>query len=308
MMKMVDKNYSQNSGNMAVNDGSSTKRNLLIGSLVLLAVLIIGGSILIISVYGISEDGIREKIVAANSNITSYAVKATTNSDINMTLLGEAAKVGLNVDINGKVDIANRKLMLEGTTETSINEVVYPLEGMSMYIVGNMTYSENRDVDVDGVMSITRDVEWYKYKPIESEWNVQDQLKQALDIVAFGEIESIDTEKEGEREFYVVEINPDLEKIEQNLFWGQDGADILDVGGTFDNLEATIWADKETLVIDRGELVVDLDFALVEDSLYNYLKLNMVYGISDVNEAVEIILPEEVENAFDIDKFAGLLD
>ena len=181
---------------------------------------------------------------------------------------------------------------------------------MEMYMLDDDMYMK---MDVPGMGE-----EWMKMPATDAsmaEFNLDMVGDQLALLESYGEIEYLRDENIDGSECYVLQMFPDLAAImdwvgDQGLAdLGLDWDDLDNIDDMFDEISYIIWIDKDTKYIKKmtvsmlmkmsGEDFDDLGGAFGEVTMEVSMDLEMY----DHNEPVNIVLPEEAENAMDMGGF-----
>ena len=262
-----------------------------------------------------SLEEIINKAVAAQGDAQTFKL----NMDITMDMVGESEgeifEVNMVASSAGEMDIPNEKLMLDMNMTMDMEDMALPDEGtmevsMAMYMIDNMLYMMTDIPDI-GPM-------WIKYEidMPEEIWEQVDQTKYQIELLEEAvEVELAGSEVVGGVDCYVLELNPDMEKLWQLMM--QQMEDVGGIGGGELDIDPTLlqdmfrdfsvkqWVAKDTYLLARAVVDMSLEFnaeamggTAEEGNVTMDMSLDML--AYDYNQPVSIVLPPEAAAAMDI--------
>lgn len=247
----------------------------------LLAVIATGLLVLFIGCIGEERptaEQVRDRSLSAMEKVETYAV----DTDISMLMGGTetdmmgAQEMRMDIQGSGKIDKKNKRMHME-TTMSMFGMAM----NMDQYIIGDTQYIE---VPMFG---------WVKNKTPIDVWAVQSES----DLMRDAESKLLEDEKVDGRDCYVLEMKPDAEKI-FNVIGQQMGSmptltpeDLESI----QDIKLKGWIAKGDYLVMR--MLMDLQMKR-ENATMN---MNMTVRFYDYGKPMEIILPEEAENAKDME-------
>lgn len=239
----------------------------------------------------LSDEELKNNLINANSDLDSYSMNLDMDMDMEIKMQQEQMTINSKTIFEGAVDNENKKMFLEGEIAMSsldMSETTY----MSTYVIGNDLYVESEG-------------QWFKMTDTNDIWSEQDQLQQTIELIESGTIKVLDEETINGNDYFVLEVTPDLEMLAKDLLNQNDLMNGMLEDINFEDLiksySLRVWINKNTYVIEKNvneaELVLNAEnFGEDEDGEIT-IKSTTEMNIHSINEAVEINLPQEAENA-----------
>jgi hypothetical protein len=149
---------------------------------------------------------------------------------------------------------------------------------------------------------------WVRTEMDPAMWDKFHQSKEMVELIQSGPIERLEPEIIDGRKYYVVRLNPSNEKIIEMVSQQQDipeeFMEEVNIERMIDHFSSTVWIDADTMIMERsftnttwtirGE---DMD----EDSSASVrLRMAIELALSDINQPVDIVLPEAAKEAMDM--------
>ena len=248
------------------------------------------------------------------NDVESYGMRADMEMFMDMTGGPEAGTMDMDLTMEGSVD--------QTTTD------MYMVMEISMFMDMAGMGEESQDMTmemymVEGDMYMKMDIpemgeEWIKMPATDAsmaQFNFDMVGDQMALLESYGDIEYLRDENIDGSDCYVLQMFPDLAAImdwvgDQGLAdLGLDWDDLDNIDDMFDEISYIIWIDKDTKYIKKmtvsmlmkmsGEDFDDLGGAFGEVTM----EVSMNIEMYDHNEPVNIVLPEEAENAMDMGGF-----
>lgn len=225
---------------------------------------------------------IRQNLIEANTELDSYTLQMSTSMDMKT----ETGIIKTEMKTEGKIDRSNRKLGMKGNIESEMMGMKMDMPYES-YIVDDTIYTKSMDM-------------WMKMDIYEDIWTEQDQIAQIVELVESGEIERQPDQEIGGVGFYVVTVNPDINKLVELALQGQEEA--LE---TVENLEesikeysSTLWINKDTWVVEKSKTDMLMKIETEEESIE--MSTSLLVRIDDINQPIDIDLPDAASEAIDM--------
>lgn len=260
-------------------------------------ILAIGLAMMLISActseINMSDEELKTKLIDANTNIDTYSTNINMDMDMTIEIEGEELLIKSYTTLKGDIDNINKKMFLEGKVETTAFDRSDTID-MTMYILENELYVKTQG-------------QWVKMAEMQEDlWSEQNQLQQTIDLIESGKVQFLDEEKINGQNYYVVEIQPDLEKLtkellNQNELTTDELLKNINFEDALKNYSLLVWINKETYLIEKNvneaRLVLSAqDFGEDEDG-----KIIMDYttemDMHSINEDVTITLPNDAKVA-----------
>lgn len=255
----------------------------------------------------LTDQQIKQKLIEANSNLNTYS--ADINMDISSTISVMDESGDLKITMDGKIDVnqetkqmamtGEMRMDLSGLPEAS--DTVPQKMDMETYISEGYLYSKFMGA-------------WMKVKLDEKMWDQQNQIGHYLEYVDSGSIERLQDETIEGTGYYVVKIKPNMQDVLEYALKQQSQTpqdmDLNDLNweDLITDFSSKIWINKETFIIERSEESISLLMtpenmgALGADMDYGEMRMDLDTStkIYNINKDIEIIVPEEAENAIDM--------
>jgi len=246
----------------------------------------------------LTTNEIQSSLIQANSGMSTYTIDMKMTMDMNMITGTSDNPVSIRYDIttNGDIDRTNKEMALKGTVKSEIAGMT-PQMNTETYLVDNYLYTNNQD-------------SWIKMKFEDDTWAQQDKMDEMTEMIESGNIERMEDESLNGNSYYVIKINPDLEKAAKHALNQQRTTSInpnINYKDLIEDYSSTVWVNKKTFIIEKSRTEIrmvmsaediDADNALGTKSMEIASVIEL--SISNINEPVTIILPEEAQNAIDI--------
>ncbi len=247
----------------------------------------------------LTTNEIQSRLIQANSGMSTYTIDMKMNMDMNMITDASDEPVAIRYDIttNGNIDRTNKKMALKGTVKSEIAGMT-PRMNTETYLVDGYLYTKNQDT-------------WIKMKFEDDTWARQDKIGELTELIESGSIERMNDESFGSNSYYVIKINPDLRKVAEDALKQQPQSTPVSQNINFEDIvkeySSTIWLNKKTFVIEKSRTEIrmvmasediDADDALGTKSMEIASVIEL--SISNINEPVNIALPEEAQSAIDL--------
>jgi hypothetical protein len=248
------------------------------------------------------------------NQVDSYKMNMEMDMFMDIEGGGEQGSIDMDMTMEGAVDQKSLDLYMlvdiymamdMGGSQESLDDIA-----MDMYLKDEYIYMK---------MSIPElGEEWIKMPATEenmSDWNMNMVEQQMLPLESPLELTFLKYEKIKGSECYVIELAPDMAKVmewlgEQELAdLGFSWGDIDAISEIFDKLTYTCWIDKETKYMKKmtAYMLIKMDEDIVEDlsGETGNITMDMTMNIEmyDHNIPVSIVLPDEAENAMEMDDF-----
>jgi hypothetical protein len=247
----------------------------------------------------LTNEEIMEKVLEKLENINTYKYEMKTNSDSDMTIFGQEVKVISEAIAKGKVDNENSNMKIETITKsesdgtkTETTEIKYTINGINYFKSGG---------------------KWYKMK-VEADSKIkktENQLEQIKEYMESGDIQILSKEDISDdiknyldsKLYYVVKINVDVKKLSETAL--QDNQALIenseiDSTDVIKSSSVIYWINKKTFNIEKAkiDMVIDMDIELMKIASDTSIEIEF----KDINEDVEIILPDEAKDARDYEE------
>ena len=246
----------------------------------------------------LTTNEIQSRLIQANSGMNTYTIDMKMDMDINMVTDASDEPVSIRYDIttNGDIDRTNKEMALKGTVKSEIAGMT-PQMNTETYLVDNHLYTKNQDT-------------WIKMKFEEDTWAQQDKMDELTEMIESGNIEHMNDESFNGNSYYVIKINPDLNKVAKHALNQQQTTSLnqnINYGDIVKDYSSTVWVNKKTFIIEKSRTEIrivmaaedmDADDAMGTKSMEIASVIEL--SISNINEPVNIILPEEAQSAIDL--------
>lgn len=142
----------------------------------------------------------------------------------------------------------------------------------------------------------------------EDIWQQEDQIRQMVELVNASTISNMGSKTVEGTPYYIVRIDPDVKKLAEIALKQQDFELMeqdLDFESIVRNYSTTIWINKNTFVIQKSEIWVQIEIEPDnQDEKKGSVRMNasIVTKIADINEDFSIELPAEAEQSKDLTK------
>lgn len=248
------------------------------------------------------------------NQVDSYKMTMGMDMFMNIESDGEEGSIDMDMSMEGAVDQKSMDMYMlmdlymamdMGGTLESIDDIT-----MDIYLKGDYIYMK---------MSIPEmGEEWIKMPATEENitaWDMNMVDQQMLPLESPVELNLLRYENINGSECYVIELAPDMTKVmewlgEQELAdLGFSWGDVEAISEIFDKLTYTCWIDKETKYMKKmtAYMLIKMDEDIVEDlsGESGSITMDMTMNIEmyDHNIPVSIVLPDEAENAMEMDDF-----
>ena len=242
----------------------------------------------------ISAAQIKANALQSAANVTSYRFSLTGTMEAIAATGNDTGSFTENVSltVSGAVDLSDEKAMIDieltsidENTGSTVDKILYYIINTILYIEGE-TWLKQNITDFDSIFQLFSGSQY-----IRADMEMQKLLLETATVSKLND-EVVDGVN-----CYVLKIEElDLEKL-FDLILGQEAV------GSVENLSEIIkeWNIKQWIAKDTSYLVKAYNKVTVQLELpYGYsldMKLDMTILFSDYNEAINIELPEEAENA-----------
>lgn len=284
------------------------KTSILLGLVAILALNACGGEPAAMEIV--------EAMTEAMGAVDTYQYEV--NLDFNAT--GEEAsepiETSMTMDLSGASDLASRMMQADITMEASrsgedpdISEV-----GMEMYLVDDVMYIHARLPEMGGLSM------WLKTEIPEEYWGQMNQVESQMELAAAAEVTLTGSEKVGSVDCYVLELVPDMDQLwETMMAQGHAAGDVwpeMPFEGELPDISSFSvrqWVAKDTYYLMKAEITMAMSAPLGTAGVSGTesdvdVEMSVSITMHDYNVPVSIELPEEAEDAIDMDAFGGFLD
>ena len=219
-------------------------------------------------------EDLKEKIMKANMDVNSFKFK----SDNAMTIIAPNETITMQLDANGAMDRATKRLMVTG--EMKMADMTLPVE---TYSDGDYIFTKNMD-------------QWIKMKLEQDMFEMQDQAKYFVDFLEASEIQAEEAVKDG-KPVYKVNVKPSPEAL---LDMAQKNVPVpledsgLNIEDMFKNMEINYYVSKDNYLAEKADVKYDLK---INDVV---MKNVMSFEMFDINQPQDIVIPEEAKDAVDL--------
>jgi outer membrane lipoprotein-sorting protein len=275
--------------------------------LVLLAVLALVGCGS--SETKVNADEVVQNALAAQANMDTSSMEITIDDvTVEGTVNGMDIGVSLNGSATSTMDWSNKKM--KGHMGMNV-DLTAPL-AFNTQVTGDMYAFDN--VSYIKVIFMASD-NWTKTAlPIDF-WYTQENEQFIESILETADAEYLPDQKVGGVNCYVLKLTPDYVAL-QAMLEQQAGAgeEVPDIASLISNLSIKVWVAKDTSYVTKIEVVLDADIPAdvlggVAGGEGLTVHLSVTMEMTDVNEPVSIVLPDEAQNAEwgnPLDLFSGL--
>ncbi len=265
----------------------------------------------------LTTNELQSRLIQANSDMNTYTIDMKMSMDLSMItrVLDNPMTIKYSIISNGDIDRANKKMALKGTAKSDMT-------GMSSLVdTEDRKHTETQEMDAeiyiqDGYLytrsqdAWIQDV-WIKTVFEDELWIQQDKIGALTELIETATIERQKDESFNSNSYYVIKINPDLGKVAENtLTEQQPGSLPPDIN--YDNLikeySSTLWVNKKTFIIEKSRTELRMVITaedIDEDDMLGTESMEITslaeLQISNINEPMNIALPEEAQNAIDPD-------
>jgi hypothetical protein len=255
----------------------------------ILTVFAVGFLLLLIGCIGeeLTAEQIRDRSLEAMDKVETYAF----NMDIDMVMKGggvnvvDVKEMTMNMKGDGKVDQTNKRMQMEMTMSMS---------GMTMemeqYVIGDTQYMK---VPMVG---------WVKNRSSAEIWETGDYARAQNELIKGMEVKLLEDEEVDGVDCYVLEIEvEDIEEMFEIMIQQMGSATSLSA----DELESIKgmafkeWIAKDTYFVTK----MFMNLQMEEEG--TMVDMSMTMKFYDYNEPMEITLPEEAEDAIDMESMMG---
>jgi hypothetical protein len=284
-----------------------------------------------------SAEEIIEGMNQAVADVRTGEFDMEMTMDVDAKVEGESGNANMEMDASGVIDIENSQAQMAMTMhEEATGEEDMDMEA-EVYLVDNTLYFLT---DALGMMTDAFGMgpTWMKLDISEMEglpegyWEQADLLEPQEELLEFQpellealEIEVTGSERVDGIDCYVLESNPDMERLWQIVMemykttelempdmtdMPEDFEDYLDE--MFDSFTEKLWVAKDSYLPMKVEVEVTMEFTAEEmgspDEGEVAADLFMSMLIFNYNQPVSIELPPEAENAIDIMDFLNYME
>lgn len=247
-----------------------------------------------------SEEELTEAVIAAAKDIETYRFDVDMAIEISEELESdETETTRSSYEGTGLVDIINKKMQLEESSETELPpEGAISRHSAEMYLIGNAMYIKET---VSGMPT-----GWRKPGVPEgfSAWDTYDKLKQQVELLKASEIKRIDTGKVDGIPCYVVKLMPNLEKLwEEITHPGEENQEPLELDKVFKSVSVKQWFAEDSFLLIRVQMEMTIAWSSDDapEEVIVIGEFEMICSVETVfhhyNEPVSIELPPEAESA-----------
>lgn len=266
------------------------ERTIVIGLLVVGLIFLSGCS------EELSNEEIMMKVIEANSDLNSYSIETTTNTEVLLELFGEPIVFSDEVHLTGDIDVENKEFAANVTKSTGSD--------------GDITETNFELYLIDGYGYLKDNSGWEKTSLDEEMWqsygDAMMEMNKLLEIAKNSTVETIEIVEKDGNSYYKITFSIDLEDVER-LLSGSEGFEDLDsyLVESDRNLGLEFLVDKETFVIRSTKTDFHFKSVAPDDSnelMNSAFEMNYsdVRTISNVNEDIVIRLPEEAKDAKEV--------
>jgi hypothetical protein len=268
------------------------------------------------SVEPIVAEEIVSDVIISWADIETYQF----DMDMEMNMSGyeneDQMQIAMRVTSNGAVDLRNKEMGINISTSMDMpdsgNLELDNMEfDMGMYLVDNTVYI-SMDIPEIGPM-------WMKSQMANQYWEQGDQLEPQIQLLAAGYTELVGVEMIKGVECYVLVLTPNTEElwnmIAQQTEFAYESALSSELDVLQDMLQGVTvkqWIAKDTyyLMRSRIEMAINVtpeDIGFFKEDGSISMDITMDLMVYDYNQPVDIILPDEADQAieFPIFEFTG---
>ena len=244
----------------------------------------------------ISASQIKANALQCAANVTSYSFSITGTMGATIGNETESFSEDASFTVNGVVDLSNEKAMIDIEVSRIDEETGQPdEENILIYIINTILYTggdtwvKQNVTDFDLIFQLFSGSQYMR-----ADMEMQKLLLETATVA------KLNDETVSGVNCYVLQIEePDLEKL-FDLILGQEAI------GSTENLSEIIkdWAIKQWIAKDTSYFMKAYNKVTIEliemDLFFGYsmnMELDVTILFSDYNEAINIELPEEAENA-----------
>lgn len=231
-------------------------------------------------------EDIKSKIVEANMGVNSFKFK--TDNDIGIK--GPDGEMNMKLSAEGAMDRNAKALMIKGNMDMKqLSGEASEIEDVSMPIE---TYS-------DGEWIYTSTMgQWIKMGIDADIFNEQDQAKYLTEFLESGEVHAEDFVLDG-KEVYKVDVKPSNDALVKLASKNSPVPlqEMGDISNLFSNMKITYYINKDDYLAQKSEISYDITFGEELGNLV--MKNDMTFEMYNINQPVEIDIPEEAKDAID---------
>jgi len=270
-----------------------------------------------------SAQEIVDAVIEAQDDIRTCEFEMDMTLDMSGEVEGEAVEVTLTMEFSGALDLDNREMRIDLSTDTDMEMPREPDEGeltmvtflagevrMAMYHVGGMRYAM--------MGAAGEEPRWMMSEAAEADWEEMSegialilQTEAQIGLLETAQVKVIGSEKVKGVDCYVLQLTPDMEQLwqlamQQPILPGEEGPDVAEefLQEMFRSVSVKQWIAKDTYFLIKAE--IDMVFESIEltaeamgleegTSLPTYISIVLLSY--NYNQPVSIELPPEAEEA-----------
>ena len=238
-----------------------------------------------------ADDVEAEELEQAATEAMAEVTTFTFETEQTTTAMGAATET----TVEGQIDVEAQRAQIE----TSIDQFGIEQE-FDQYIVDETLY-------MDGLGEMLGTEEWLKVEVGEEAIWEHDEATQQREMLDVGDLSVEDTETFDGHDVYVVELNVSGEDMEDIIEDAEDPleGEFEDAFGEEDDIDALEYTDVSvTQYIDADSYYVR--YSAMEATIeteFGTTAIEMETTFDDFNDAVDVELPPEAEDAMDIDEW-----
>jgi len=209
---------------------------------------------------------------------------------------------------NGAVDLVNRKLMMEMTSAGNSGGIETE-STLSYYFVDYVMYMKMDFMGTEQWIKMDfseMDIPWNTY------WKNYDQMEMLTAVLEISDVERLDDEVVNGVDCYGLKIVPDVDRLVEILM-SQLGSVTgmpqgMQLSDTVKDFTLTFWISKDTNFIMKAYEYISVDTSSFQYSASMDMNVEVTIMFTEYNDAVNIELPEDAENAISyVDYFSSLV-
>jgi hypothetical protein len=236
---------------------------------------------------------LEQEMIQANNQIKTYSVQSQVSADMKTTAMGQEVEMTTSVNSEGQVDKENGKMHLNSVMSMDMGEFLGSNSQTSLqmetYVIGNEVYIKGPD-------------EWMKMTGQQAidYGSSQDQFGQTLELANMGEITSKEQKQWNGKNYYVLTVNVDPMKMYESFFASQSmpTQQKQELQDSIKDYSLTLWVNTQTFVMEKIESYILMEVQKDQQTLT--LETTTQTIVSNINEPVQITLPDEALNAEEI--------
>jgi len=280
-------------------------------------VVVVGVTVLIVAVAtagclfadGVSAAQIKAYTLQSVEDVISYrySMEMTTTTTTITGDDGASTMTGSGTG-NGAVDLVNRKLMMEMTSAGNSGGIETE-STLSYYFVDYVMYMKMDFMGTEQWIKMDfseMDIPWNTY------WKNYDQMEMLTAVLEISDVERLDDEVVNGVDCYGLKIVPDVDRLVEILM-SQLGSVTgmpqgMQLSDTVKDFTLTFWISKDTNFIMKAYEYISVDTSSFQYSASMDMNVEVTIMFTEYNDAVNIELPEDAENAISyVDYFSSLV-